>query len=266
MLARAFASGGAVNVLGVRVHPLSLRAAVERILSWTTAASPRLVFPTGVHGVMEARRHPSFQAVLGRADLILPDGMPLAWIGRMAGFRRMGRVSGPDLMLALCGAGLDRGLTHFFCGGRPGVADQLAEALRRRFPGIRIGGTFTPPATPLTHEDHLAIAGAWKHSGAQIFWMGVSTPKQERWATALLPMLTHGVVITVGAAFDYHAGIRRRAPRWMQRSGLEWLYRLASEPRRLAGRYLLNVPAFLALVVLQAGGWLDVETGARRMP
>jgi N-acetylglucosaminyldiphosphoundecaprenol N-acetyl-beta-D-mannosaminyltransferase len=258
---RAFASGGLLNILGVRVHPLSISDAAARIITWTgtPAGRPRLVFATGVHGIMEARRHPSFQAILEKADMNLPDGMPLVWIGRTSGFRRMERTSGPDLMLEVCAAGLAKGVRHFFCGGKPGVAVILAEQLQRRFPGLEVGGTFTPPLTPLTHEDHLAIAGAWKRSAAQIFWMGVSTPKQERWAQTIAPMLHDGVILTVGAAFDFHAGTARRAPVWMQRSGLEWFYRLLREPGRLAGRYLANNPAFLFLTALQASGVLDVQ-------
>jgi N-acetylglucosaminyldiphosphoundecaprenol N-acetyl-beta-D-mannosaminyltransferase len=258
---RAFVSGGVLNILGVSVHPVSMTEAVTRVLTWagTPAGRPRLVFATGVHGIMEARRHPSFQAILEKADMNLPDGMPLAWIGRASGFRRMERTSGPDLMLEVCDAGRARGIRHFFCGGKPGVAQALAEALQRRLPGLEVGGTFTPPLTPLTHEDHLAIAGAWKRSAAHIFWMGVSTPKQERWAQAIAPMLHDGVIITVGAAFDFHAGGVPRAPVWMQHSGLEWLYRLLREPRRLAGRYLANNPSFTLLVTLQAAGMLDVQ-------
>jgi N-acetylglucosaminyldiphosphoundecaprenol N-acetyl-beta-D-mannosaminyltransferase len=259
---RAFASGAGLNILGVRVRPGSLREAAGRILTWAGSPStaPRLVFATGVHGIMEARRHPSFHAILEKADMNLPDGMPLVWIGRLSGFPQMERVSGPDLMLEVCSAGRDRGVRHFFCGGGNGVADKLAESLQRILPGLLVGGTFTPPMTPLTHEDYLAMAGAWKGSGGQIFWMGVSTPKQERWAQALLPMLHSGVVVTVGAAFDYHAGLRRRAPRWMQRSGLEWVYRLLTEPRRLAGRYITSVPAFIVLAALQLFDLLDSRT------
>jgi N-acetylglucosaminyldiphosphoundecaprenol N-acetyl-beta-D-mannosaminyltransferase len=264
-LRQAFGGGDRVNVLGVHVDPVTMANAVARIIGWA-AGDPgpaRLVFATGVHGVMEARRHPSFQAVLDRADLNVPDGMPLVWLGRSAGFHRMERVSGPDLMLAVCDAGRERGIRHFFCGGRQGVAATLAESLTSRYPGLAVSGTYVPPMSPLTHEDFLAIAGAWKRSRAQILWLGVSTPKQEQWALALTPMMQGGVIATVGAAFDYHAGRIRRAPRWMQRAGLEWLFRLCREPRRLGGRYFSTIPPFMALVALQALGRLDRRREAR---
>jgi len=171
------------------------------------------------------------------------------WAGYWAGFKQMSRVPGPDLMPAVCAEGIDRGWKHFLYGGAEGVADLLATRLRERNPGIEIVGTYCPPFRPLTDAEEAEVIERLNASGADIVWVGLGAPKQERWMHRVMPRLTAHAVLGVGAAFDFNAGLLPRAPRLMQRLGLEWLYRLLREPRRLARRYLGNNPRFIVSII-----------------
>ncbi|HYC70480.1 MAG TPA: WecB/TagA/CpsF family glycosyltransferase, partial [Opitutaceae bacterium] len=157
-------------------------------------------------------------------------------------------------MLAVCDAGRAAGLTHYFYGGAPGVAGLLRDRLCARFPGLRVVGTFTPPFRELTADEFAALQADVARTSPDVIWVGLGTPKQERFAAAAAPRLDAGVLITVGAAFDFHSGRVRQAPRWMQRSGLEWFHRLCAEPRRLGRRYLVNNPLFVARAAAQLMG------------
>ena len=243
-----------VNILGVGVSAIDMGVALAEIERWICAREPRYVCVTGVHGVMESQGDEELRAIHNAAGLVTPDGMPLVWLSHWKGERRVRRVYGPDLMLALCERSLDRGWRHFFYGGGPGVPELLAERLRRRFPGMAIAGTWSPPFRPETPEEDAALAERIAASRADVVWVGLSTPKQERWMSAHVGRLAAPVLIGVGAAFDFHAGLKPQAPRWMRRSGLEWLFRLLSEPRRLGWRYLVNNPRFVWRVALQAAG------------
>lgn len=171
----------------------------------------------------------------------------------------MDRVYGPDLMLALCERSLEKGYRHFFYGGAPGVPERLAERLGARFPGLRVVGTFSPPFRPLTLEEDEKVVRMINGASPDILWVGLGAPKQERWMAEHRDRLRVPVMIGVGAAFDFYAGVKRQAPRWMQRAGLEWLFRLCQEPRRLWRRYLLNIPRFLCLVAAQELGIIRCE-------
>ena len=171
--------------------------------------------------------------------------MPLVWLSRARGFGYVNRVYGPDLMLALCERSLSKGYRHFLYGGAPGVPEKLAENLKRRFPGLDVVGTYSPPFRPLTHEEDERVVRMINEAGPDIVWVGLSTPKQERWMAGHIGRLEAPVLIGVGAAFDFHSGVKRQAPRWMQRSGLEWLFRLLTEPRRLWRRYLIYNSLFV---------------------
>jgi N-acetylglucosaminyldiphosphoundecaprenol N-acetyl-beta-D-mannosaminyltransferase len=199
---------------------------------------------------MESTRDAQLRMIHVRAGLVTPDGMPLVWLARAAGYR-VDRVYGPDLMLAVCAASVERGYRHFFYGGGPGVAPRLANRLSARFPGLIIAGTYTPPFGSVTSPADDAIVATINEAAPDIVWVGLSTPRQERWMAAHVDRLTAPVLVGVGAAFDFHAGLKRQAPRWMQRSGLEWSFRLATEPRRLWRRYLQNNPAFVWQVAHQ---------------
>lgn len=178
-----------------------------------------------------------------------PDGMPLVWCGKAAGAFWMDRVYGPDLILRVCEESVEQGWTHFLYGAGPGVAEELATKLGSRFPRIRVAGTHTPPFREPTPEEEDEIVAMIDDSGADVVWIGLSTPDQERWMARFRPLLSAPVLVGVGAAFDIHAGRLRQAPRWMQRSGLEWLFRLAIEPKRLWRRYASVVPLFVWKVV-----------------
>ncbi len=247
------------NVLGVGVSALNLDLAVSTISRALEQKRKGYICVTGVHGVSEAQAEPAFRDILNASFLNTPDGMPMVWMGRWQGFRDMGRVYGPDLMLRLCELSAGRGFTHFFYGGAPGVAEELKGRLEARFPGVRVVGTCSPPFRPLTVEEEAQLAERVSRLKPDLFWVGLSTPKQERFMAAHWQTLEATLFVGVGAAFDFHTGRVRQAPRWMQRSGLEWLFRLGCEPRRLWKRYLKNNPLFLFRAFCQL-------TGLRKFP
>lgn len=241
-------------VLGVQISAINMQQAVAAILSHIETHRPTYVCVSGVHGVMESQRDPQLKRIHNAAGLVTPDGMPMVWLGRLAGFKQMQRVYGPHLMLEVCRASLRRQYRHYFYGGAPGVAERLIERLQQRFPGLQVAGSFCPPFRPLTDAEDRQVVEAINWSGAQIVWVGLSTPKQERWMAAHRARLRPEVLIGVGAAFDFNAGLKRQAPRWIQHSGMEWAYRLASEPRRLWKRYAVNNPLFLLYLAEQFVG------------
>lgn len=247
------------NVLGVGVHALTLDHARDLILTRRGPGPAGCVYATTVHGISEAQHDAPLRDAYRRAWLVTPDGMPLVWLGRWHGHRATTRVYGPDLMLAVCDAGRATGLRHYFYGGAPGVAEQLRDRLTARFPGLDVVGTFTPPYRELTAEEFAAFQADVAARRPDVIWVGLGSPKQEKFAAAAAPHLAAGTLITVGAAFDFHTGRVAQAPRWMQRSGLEWLFRLAVEPRRLWRRYLVLNPLFVARTLAQL-------TGLRRYP
>lgn len=242
-----------VNVLGVGISVLSLDKAVQIILGWIQEKNQsHYVCVTGVHGVMESQKDKNLRQIHNQASMVTPDGMPMVWLGWLNGYRNsMSRVYGPDLMLELCKASSQRRISHFFYGGAEGVPELLASKLRSRFPGLCIAGTYSPPFRPLTPFEVEEIVQQINQSKPDIVWIGLSTPKQERWMSEHVNKIHAPVLIGVGAAFDFHAGLKKQAPKWMQNHGLEWLYRLISEPRRLGKRYLINNPWFILLIFAQ---------------
>lgn len=243
-----------INILGVGVHALNLRSAVAVLQSAIESKTKGYVCVTGVHGVSEAQSDPSFRAILNQALLNTPDGMPLVWIGRWSRFQEMERVYGPDLLLEVCNVSQATGWRHFFYGGGPGVAETLAAVLQSKFPRLQIVGTHTPPFRPLTPSEFEEFQAQVAAARPDIIWVGLSTPKQERFMSSTLSDLDVPVMIGIGAAFDLIGGKVRQSPRWIQRSGFEWLYRLIQEPRRLWKRYLKNNPLFVWRLFLQLTG------------
>lgn len=243
-----------VNVLGVGVSATTMARAVATIEHWISQRTPHYVCVTGVHGVMESQRDPTLRRIHNAAGLVTPDGMPLVWVSHCRGHHYVERVYGPDLMLAVCAHSVAPHYRHYLYGGAEGVPELLSNRLQQRFPGIQIVGTHSPPFRPLTPTEDAALVQRINATQPDIVWVGLSTPKQERWMAAHVGRLTAPVLIGVGAAFDFHAGLKPQAPRWMQRNGLEWLFRLATEPRRLWRRYLINNPLFVVLVIQQALG------------
>ncbi len=234
-----------VDVLGVGVSAINIPQTLAVIDSWVASRDPHYVCVTGVHGVMESQRDEHLRQIHNAAGLVTPDGMPLVWLTRRYGYGHVERVYGPDLMLALCLHSLYRRYSHFFYGGGEGVAEQLASRLSSQYVGLRVAGTYTPPFRSLTPDEDDAVVDRINRAAPDIVWVGLSTPKQEQWMYEHVGRLEAPVLIGVGAAFDFHAGVKRQAPKWMQRNGLEWLFRLASEPKRLGPRYLVNNPAFI---------------------
>jgi N-acetylglucosaminyldiphosphoundecaprenol N-acetyl-beta-D-mannosaminyltransferase len=244
------------DILGVRVSALNMTLALQTIDAWIARREPHYVCVSNVHSIMESWDDASLRAVHNAAGLVTPDGMPLVWISKLRGFSQVERVYGPDLMLALCAHSVSRGYRHFLYGGTEDVAGVLGERLRARFPGLQIVGSYTPPFRPPTPEEDREVVALIKAARPDVVWVGLGMPKQERWMHAHVGLLDAPVLVGVGAAFDFHAGRKRQAPRWMQHAGLEWLFRLATEPRRLWRRYLRHNPRFVGLLALQALGLL----------
>jgi N-acetylglucosaminyldiphosphoundecaprenol N-acetyl-beta-D-mannosaminyltransferase len=234
-----------VDVLGVGISAINMERAVAEIERWIIERDPHYVCVTGVHGVMESRGDPELRRIHNASGLTTPDGMPMVWAGRWAGARWMRRVYGPDLMLQLAARGAQLGWRNYFYGGKEGVPELLAERLGERFAGFHVVGTCSPPFRPMTPDEDLELVQSITATAPDIVWVGLSTPKQERWMAAHVELLGVPALVGVGAAFDIHAGLLSQAPPWMQRNGLEWLYRLYREPRRLARRYLVNNPRFV---------------------
>lgn len=242
------------NVLGIRVNAINAAEAADRCEELIASGRQGQVCVTGVHGVMEAQADPKFRAILNRSFLTVPDGMPLVWVGRLQGHRTMGRVYGPDLMLELFRRSVSRGYRHFLYGGQEGVAEQLAECMRRRFPGVQIVGTYTPPFRPLNVEEESELQARVAAYKPDIVWVGLSTPKQEKFMAQYLNRLDTKLMLGVGAAFDIHTGRIEDAPLWIKNSGLQWLHRMVQEPRRLSKRYLINNPKFILRIAFQLMG------------
>jgi N-acetylglucosaminyldiphosphoundecaprenol N-acetyl-beta-D-mannosaminyltransferase len=254
-----------VNVLGVGISPVNLDTAEDLIFNAIDSGQQGYVGVTGVHGVSEAQNDSKFKDILNNTFINTPDGMPMVWYARLYGFEKVSRVYGPDLMLNICARSVDRKVKHFFYGGREGVAETLEEKLEKKFPGLEVVGTYTPPFRPLTEEEEIEVRNLINNSGAHCVWVGLSTPKQEKFMSGFLNRFGANesgdsslkgpkVFFGVGAAFDFHAGLIPQAPNWMQQSGLEWLYRLYKEPKRLWKRYLKNNPLFLFRALLQIFG------------
>lgn len=239
------------DVLGVRVSAIDLRLAVDLADRWIAAGRPGYMCLTGVHGVMEAQSDAEFRSILNHAAINAPDGMPMSWVGWLQGQRNMDRVFGPDFMAALCGLSAERNYRHFFYGGKPGIAQLLAATLERQFPGLQTAGTYTPPFGPLTTAEEHEVFDRIRESKPHVVWIGLSTPKQERFMARSMDQLQVPLLVGVGAAFDYHTGQIRDCSAWMKRAGLQWLHRLMQDPRRLGGRYLRNNPAFLLAIAKQ---------------
>jgi N-acetylglucosaminyldiphosphoundecaprenol N-acetyl-beta-D-mannosaminyltransferase len=237
------------DVLGIPVSVTSIKDASNRILTWSNDARGRYICVRDVHGIMRARDDARLKRIHEEADLVTPDGMPLVMLGRLHG-KPVSRTCGPDLMEHVCAHSAKTGLKHYFYGGDEGVGETLKARFEERFPGIQIVGTESPPFRPATPEEDEATIKKIIESGADVVWVGLSTPKQEHWMRAHRDRLP-ATLIGVGAAYDFHSGRVQRAPVWMQRHALEWLHRLVSEPRRLWRRYLVMAPQFAVLALAE---------------
>ena len=245
-----------VDILGVLVDAQTLNGAIDTIGSWIDRHDPHYVCVTGVHGVVECQDDDELRRIHNEAGMVTTDGMPLVWLSRrrVPDGTPVERVYGPDLMLDAFARSESTGWRHFLYGAAPATLDRLRVNLRARFPRAPVVGAISPPFRPLTPAEDRDITDAVAAARPDIVWVGLSTPTQERWMAEHVHRLGAPVLVGVGAAFDFHAGTTPQAPPWMQRAGLEWAYRLAREPRRLAGRYLRNNPRFVWLLARDALG------------
>lgn len=255
-----------VNVLGVGISVLNLRTALDAITDAVRERRKGYICVTGVHGVMEAQADAEFRRILNGAFLCTPDGMPMVWAGKLDSHAEMRRVYGPDLMLDVCAWSETSGCKHFFYGGAEGVAQLLANRLQEKYPKLQVVGTYTPPFRKLNPAEEAQLQEQIRALRPDILWVGLSTPKQEKFMAEYLPKLDVTLMVGVGAAFDFHAGRVKQAPKWMQQCGLEWFFRLCSEPRRLWKRYLRNNPVFIWKFLGQKLGWRKYSLPAETAP
>jgi N-acetylglucosaminyldiphosphoundecaprenol N-acetyl-beta-D-mannosaminyltransferase len=235
-----------VNVLGVRVDPLDLETTLRRFEDALAHPECRVVHLCNAYNLLLASRDEWYRAIMNSGDLNLPDGVATVLAGRLLGTPVQGRVAGADLLAAVCDWGVNRSVRHFFYGGTSASLEAMLAGFRSAYPGIKIAGAFAPPFRPLNAKETDDICRMINNTAAQVVWVGLGTPKQDEWMEAFRHRVDASVLVGVGAAFDFLAGTRQRAPRWMQRSGLEWLHRLGSEPLRLWHRYLIGNPEFVA--------------------
>lgn len=240
-----------IDVLGVQLSAINMDRVVDLAETWIKTGNSAYICMSGVHGVMEAQADEHLRRILNEAFVNAPDGMPMSWLGWLQGYRQMDRVYGPDFMANLCRLSVTTGYRHYLYGGQPGVAEALKEKLENRFPGLHVVGTFTPPFRHLTKEEENRLLDDVWSTKPDILWVGLSTPKQERFMAEYIDRLHVPLLIAVGAAFDFHTGRIQEAPVWMKRAGLQWLHRLTQDPKRLWKRYVLNNPVFIWRIVLQ---------------
>lgn len=235
------------NILGVGVSVINLDDAVETIERWIKTGKQSYVCVTGAHGIMECQNDKRLRQIHNAAGMVTPDGMPLVWVARLLGRKRIERVYGPDLMRRMTAVSAERAYRQFYYGGAPHVAEKLRDALTRAYPKLQVADVLCPPFRELTEEEEQETVEIINAAKPDIVWVGLSTPKQEFWMADHISRIHAPVMIGVGAAFDFLAGTKRQAPVWVQRTGLEWMFRLYSEPRRLWRRYAYIVPSFTLL-------------------
>ncbi len=244
------------KVLGVRVNAVQISDVIAQMECWiSTRTASHFIAVTNVHAVMEAQRDASFGKILEAADLTVPDGMPLVWFGRRGGHDLKRRVYGPDLALDFLRETEGKGYTHFFLGSAPGVPEQLAEEMTKSFPNLKVVGTYSPPFRPLTKEEDAQVVELINRADPDVLWVGLGCPKQERWMFDHQKSLRAPVMVGVGAAFDFLTGRVRQAPTWMREHGLEWLFRMWQEPKRLWHRYTVYNTRFIFYSCLEASGF-----------
>ena len=245
-----------INVLGVGISEINLTNAVSFLVATAQENRKGYVCVTGVHGVIESQKDDHLRSIHNESLLTVPDGMPLVWAGRQQGFKNIGRVYGPDLMLKLCAATAQPNtpFKHFLFGATPDILEKLNKHLVSQFPHLQIVGQFAPPFRALNTKEEQQLTTMVNKAKPHFFWVGLSTPKQEKFMAKYIHSLNTPVMIGVGAAFDIHAQLKKDAPTWIKNSGLQWLYRLCQEPKRLWRRYFYIVPLYLSLSALQSLG------------
>ena len=234
-----------IQILGVRIRCTNLTLACETIGDWVSEKAKTYVCVAPVSTIVDCQRNEGYKNIINQAGMVTPDGMPVVWLGKLKGSKVIQRTYGPDLMLALCEWGEDKGLKHFFYGGSEEVISILKNKLHEKFPGIKIAGTYSPPQMALDDIESPEVVAQINESQSDVIWVGLGSPKQDYWMYHHREAFHAPVMIGVGAAFDFLSGKKAQAPKWIQRSGLEWLFRLCCEPRRLWRRYLIGNSLFL---------------------
>lgn len=238
------------SVIGFPVTAESFETQIDTMLSWAQQRLSKVVCVANVHMLIEAKHHPGFARILYRADMLTPDGMPLAWLTSWISQRRQDRVAGMDILLSLCRKATNKKIGLFFLGSTPEILDKIQQRLDRDYPDLPISGIETLPFRPLTYEEDEALIRRINNSGAGIVLLSLGCPKQERWMNAHKHKI-NAVMIGVGGVFPVFAGVHKWAPAWIRKVGLEWLYRLLQEPQRLWMRYAKTIPLFLWLASKQ---------------
>jgi N-acetylglucosaminyldiphosphoundecaprenol N-acetyl-beta-D-mannosaminyltransferase len=241
-------AGAPFELFGVNLTATSYEHAVRELLELPASGTRTRVHFCNVHSLVSAQDDAQLRQVFASPAIVFTDGMPLVWLAKLGGHADQ-RVSGPDIMESVIDGGRAKGYRHFFYGGEAGVPEELAAALTERFPGLQVAGTYSPPFRPLTTEEDQRVVDMINAAAPDFLWVGLGAPKQEFWVAEHRRRLNVPVMLAVGAAFNFHSGRSRRAPMWMQHAGLEWVHRLASEPRRLFGRYASTNLRFAALVL-----------------
>jgi len=242
------------TVLGANIDALTWDEALDQIVTWGQARESRYVCICNVHSVVTTTRDAGYRKIVNEADMCTPDGAPIAWAMRRFGLRSQERINGPDLMWQYLARAEELGQRVFFYGSTEQTLARLRDAIGRQFPRLQIAGMHSPPFRALSTEEDQAEVEMINRSGAQVVFVGLGCPKQEKWMAAHRGRV-QAVMIGVGAAFDYHSGVVRRAPLWWQRNGLEWLYRLISDPQRLMKRYMVTNTLFVIGFSRQLIAW-----------
>jgi len=242
-----------VSILGVGISAINMGQALAAFEDWIGRKEQHYVCVTPAHSVMDGYRDAGLRSIFNHSGLTTPDGMAIVWLLQLHGFRHVGRVYGPDLMHEVCRLSVDKGWRHYLYGGEPGVAECLKSLLETRYDGIRVVGAYSPPFRALSEEEDREVVASIDAAQADIIWVGIGSPKQERWMYEHMGKTGASVLVGVGAAFDFLTARKPQAPRWMQRAGLEWLFRLWSEPGRLWPRYS-QYPLFVLLAIAQLVG------------
>lgn len=241
---------GKYGILKVKFDLIAYNVAMDTIKRWKQLGERHYVTIANPHSVMLCQRDSKMKKATKEAGLVMPDGIGIVLAARLLGYPNNGRVTGPELMLKLCDWGREHGYRHYFYGGDDGVAEKLREKLCRRYPGLQVVGTCSPPFRPISHQEDREIVEQINSTEPDIVWVGLGAPKQEKWMANHLGCIRAVALIGVGAAFDFHSENVKWAPIWLRRLGLEWAYRLAREPKRMWRRNL-DSPLFLSKVIWQ---------------
>lgn len=239
------------TILDIRIDAVCYTNVLKRVSRWITDKTQTYICVAAVHLVMECQKNDALRNGVNAAGLVMPDGMPLVWLSRLFGKKRVGRVYGPTLMLALCSLAQRRGWSIFLLGGGTGQAHKLAQHLEQRFPRLLIVGCADTPRRPISAARSARFTRTINRSRAQVVFVGMGCPWQELWMIENRRFLSAPVLIGVGAAFDFLTGRAAQAPPWVQNIGLEWLFRLIHEPKRLWYRYTVMNVQFVLLILRQ---------------